>query len=492
MNVIIIKTDQQRFDTLSCMGNKTIRTPNIDRLAERGTVFQNAFCCSTLCVPSRVSFFTGQYVHRTQCTSNAPEHHISIGDWSFLEALKENGYTLGLAGKNHAFHDSYLEKHFSYREEYGHWGKTHGNLTEGDKAVSQWLNSKEGPGNRMPNGMLMEGLVETPLPFPKTECPTWRIAQDAIRFIDQNRNRSFFLHCSFPDPHFPNTTCEPYYSMYLPGSVELENPEIDWSGRPFAHFVQSQSSGYDTYSKDERKKILSSYYGQIHFIDDAIGSLVDAVEERGLLENTLFVFTSDHGDFAGRYGLIGKTKAFYEVLIRVPLIIVIPNESQVSRSDANISNIDVMPTAGEVLGLKQPEEVQGQSFLGVIRGDESTHRHAIFAEVGEPRTPPPPIPIEEFPAYSSRRREEDGVFWFVEYTTRGRSAMIRKDGWKYCYYTGDREELYHIEDDPSEINNLASVEKHAEIKDKLKSELLEWSLTEPQKNNVHIDYLKQS
>ena len=490
MNVIIIKTDQQRFDTLSCMGHRIVRTPNIDRLAERGTVFRNAFCCSTLCVPSRVSFFTGQYVHRTQCTSNAPEKHIKSGDWSFLEALKESGYALGLAGKNHAFHDSYIEQHFSYREEYGHWGKTHGDVTERDTAVSQWLSSKEGPGNRMPNGMLMEGLVDTPLPFHMTECPTWRIAQDAVRFVDQNRNRTFFLHCSFPEPHFPNTVCEPYYSMYPTDSVELENPNIDWSERPFAHFVQSQSSGFDSYTEEERKKILSIYYGQIHFIDEAVGSLVDAVEEMGLSEKTVFVFTSDHGDFGGRYGLIGKTKAFYEPLIRIPLIIVIPNERQVSQSNANISNIDVMPTVADVIGLKQPNRVQGLSFLPVIRGDERSHREAIFAEVGEPRLPPPHIPIEEYPAYNRRRQEEDGVFWFIEYTTQGRSAMIRKDGWKYCYYTGDREELYHVEDDPTEMTNLASVDEHAEIKDKLKSELLEWSLSEPQKNNIHTEHLE--
>ena len=481
MNVILIKTDQQRFDTLSCMGNQEIRTPNIDRLARRGTLFRNAFCCTPICVPSRVSFFTGQYVHRTQCTSNAPEHHIKPGDWSFLEALRESDYALGLAGKNHAFQDSYLEQHFSYREEYGHWGKTHGDLTEADKAVSRWLRSKDGPGKRLPDGRLMEGLVDTPLPFDAAECPTWRIAQDAIRFVDQTGNRPFFLHCSFPDPHFPNTVCEPYYSMYPPENLELENPDMDWSGRPFAHFVQSQSSGFDTYTEDERKKILSAYYGQIHFIDEAVGALIDAVEERGLSEKTIFVFTSDHGDFAGRYGLIGKTKGFHEALIRIPLVIAIPNEKQVSESHAEISNIDVMPTLAEVLGLKQPDSVQGRSFLRVIRGEANTHRRAIFAEVGEPRPPPPLIPIDEFSAYNCRRQEDDGVFWFIEYTTRGRAAMIRKDGWKYCYYTGDQEELYHVEDDPAELTNLASVDEHAEMRDNLKSALLEWALSEPHK-----------
>ena len=211
----------------------------------------------------------------------------------------------------------------------------------------------------------------------------------------------------------------------------------------------------------------------------------------GLSKNTLFVFTSDHGDFAGRYGLIGKTKAFYEPLLRVPLIIVLPNEEQVSQSTADISNIDVMPTIAEVLGMDQPDSVQGRSILGVISGDESTHRRAIFAEVGEPHQPPPPIPVGEYSEYNRRRRDEEGVFWFVEYTTRGRAAMIRKDGWKYCYYTGDTEELYHVDEDPTEISNLVSEDDYTETKEKLKSALLEWLLTEPQKNNVHPDYIRR-
>jgi len=479
MNLIVIKTDQQRYDTLGCMGHPLIRTPNLDRLAARGTVFDNAFTCSTLCTPSRVGFFTGQYVHRTGCTGTAPRDHIRKGQWSFLDGLRDRGYVLGLAGKNHSFHDDYLAEHFSFREEYGHWGKTHGDIRDEDRAVTRWLTTKGGPGNRMPNGVLMEGLIDTPLPFPEEDCPTWRIAQDAIGFIDENRGNPFFLHCSFPEPHFPNTICEPYYSMYSPDQVQLEGSDIDWTGHPFAHYVQSQSSGFDAYGEEERKKILSIYLGQITFIDKAIGMLLDAITHHGLEDETIVVFTSDHGDYGGRYGLVGKTKAFSEPLIRIPLIVFIPGRLRGQRAAANISNIDVMPTIGDVLGLEYSGRVQGMSFLPLIEGEKQAHREAIYAEVGTPQHPPAPIPMSELAEYSRNRVDQDGVFWFIEYTTRGRSAMVRKDNWKYCFYTGDKEELYDLGSDPMELNNLADAHEYSAKKAQLKADLLQWALTEP-------------
>jgi arylsulfatase A-like enzyme len=439
-------------------------------------VFENAFCCSPLCVPSRVSFFTGQYPHRTGATSNGIQAHIQAGAWSFLDELKSRGYALGLAGKNHAFSDEYLGRNFCFREEYGHWGKTHGRLTETDRQVKHWLTAAGGPGNRLADGTLMEGLVETAMPFPERHCPTWRIAEDAGRFIGEQGHRPFFLHCSFPDPHFPNAVCEPYHSMYAPEQLELEAADIDWSGHPFAHYVQSQSSGFDCYGAAERKRILATYLGQISFIDTAVGAVVDALEGRGLLDRTLIVFTSDHGDFGGRYGLTGKTKGFQEVLIRIPLVMVIPGCPPGRRIGADVSNIDIMPTVGAVLGLRHPPKVQGRSFLALCAGRAQTHREAIFAEVGTAEPPPPPIPIPEFAAYNRERRARDGVFWFTEYTVRGRSAMIRQDGWKYCCYTGDQDELYELANDPYELRNLADHGEHAGKKAELRTALRKWSL----------------
>lgn len=470
-NLIIFKTDQQRADTLSCLGHPVSRTPHLDRLAARGAVFENAFCCSPLCVPSRVSFFTGQYPHRTGAINNEPASHLQASQWSFLDELHRRGYALGLAGKNHAFSDEYLATRFVFREEYGRWGKTHGRITASDQAVRRWLTDPTGPGQRLADGRLMEGFVPVPLPFPAAAGPTWRIAEDAIRFIDAQRTGPFFLHCSFPDPHFPHAVCEPYYSRYAADAVALEAADVDWHDHPFAHFVQSQSNGYDRYTAAERRQILALYYGQIACVDDAVGAVLDAVADRGLTERTLVVFTSDHGDFGGRYGLIGKTKAFYEPLIRIPLLIAVPGLPPGLRIRTPISNVDVMPTLAEALGLPIPDQVQGRSAWPVLTGRRAAQRTTVVAELGGAEWPPPPMPHADFPAYNAARKARDGVFWFCEYTTRGRAAMIRRDQWKYCCYAGDTAELYDLAADPMETRNLAGAPELAQIRDELKAAL---------------------
>ncbi len=476
LNIIVIKTDEQRFDTLGCMGSPVVRTPNLDRLVEQGTIMDNAFCVSPLCVPSRVAFFTGQRPHRTGAVGNGMQHHIQTSQWSFIESLKDEGYAVGLAGKNHAFDDEYFTKWFDYREEYSHWGKCHGTLSDKDREVKAWLHDEKRPDYRMANGMLMEGLIDEPMPFPREQCPTWRIAEDAIAFVDAHRDHPFLLHCSFPDPHWPNVVCEPYYSMYAAEDIELDGLEIDWSTHPFAHYVQSQSSGFDAYSESDKKQVLATYYAQVSFIDDAIGMLLTRLDELGLRGRTIIVFTSDHGDLAGRYGLVSKTKAFYEPILRIPLIMAGPGIPAGRRYAAKISNIDVMPTLFEQLGLSIPAFVQGKSFLPVLRGDRDEHRQEIFAEVGSPEPPPPPLPLAEFPAYNRKRQKEDGIFWFIDYTCKGRAAMIRRDGWKYCFYTGDQEELYDLENDPLELCNRAADAACAERREELKNRLIEWLL----------------
>lgn len=478
-NIIVIKTDEQRFDTLGCMGNPVIRTPNIDRLAQEGFVFDNAFCVAPLCVPSRVSFFTGQYVHRTHCTDNATEHHIAPGQWSFVESLVHNGYAAGLAGKNHAFQDAYFEQWFCCREEYDHWGKVAGEITAADAEVRAWRTGQQRTDSSLPDGMLMEGLIDKPEPFPEKQCPPLRIAEDACGFIDAQYGGPFFLHISFPEPHWPNVVCEPYFSMIDPDGIELDGLEVDWKTRPYAHFVQSQSSGFDQYGLRERRRILATYYGQIMAVDTAIGVVLGHLEKRGVRDETIIVFTSDHGDLAGRFGLISKTKAFYEPILRIPLILSLPGMGSGGRIHAQVSNIDVIPTLAEFLGIQAPDRVQGSSFLPVLRGKTDKHREEIFAEIGQPERPPEPIPYEEYPAYNQRRCETDGVFWFIEYTTLGRAAMVRRDGWKYCFYVGDGEELYCLNDDPLELHNLAGTPEAAQIQEKMRRRLMEWLLTEP-------------
>ena len=455
-NIVVIKTDDQRWDSLGCYGDAVVKTPHIDALSKEGTRLENTFTVAVLCTPSRTSFFTGQYASRNKRFDNTPKSEIGVGQFSYIETLKNAGYQIGLSGKNHTFQEEYAANWFDTFEEYSPFGKVTGHLTESDKALAKFRTTS-GPASRLGN-KLLEGLIDQPEPFQEAQCMETRIAEDAISFVEKSGDKPFFLLMAFPSPHWPNIVCEPYFSMYKNqlDQIKLDGmDEIDWDNHPFAHFVQSQVTGFDTMSKEDRRKILAVMYGQITFLDKSIGQLIAALKERGLYDNTLIVFTSDQGCLGGQFGLPCKTKGFYEPLIRVPLIVKMPGDHQLGKvKTAQICNFDVMPTLLESAGVACSAPVDGKSFLPVLQGKTDAHREVIFSEVGDPQLPPPPIPRAEYAAYNKKRSAED-MFWFVDYTTNGRCAMIREKGWKYCYYNGDLEELYNYEKDPLELNNLA-------------------------------------
>lgn len=486
-NLLIIKADELRHDSLGCTGHPVLRTPHLDRLAAAGTRFANACTVSTLCVPSRASFFTGQYVHTHRGWGNGQSHHIGLHQAALPRWLKEAGYATALVGKNHAFQNDYCDRWFDVREEYSHWNKNHGDIRDTDRAVADYRLHDPRPefahfGPASGCALLGEGLIDHPEPFPPEQCFTARIAEDALAFLDRQTGSAlpFFLHLSFPDPHWPITVCEPYFSMYPPASLPpLEAWPMDWDGHPFKHFVQSQACGNDRYTEAERRRILATYYGQVSFIDTAVGRVLDRLATLGLEANTLVVFTADHGNFAGRYGLVGKTGGFMDALLRIPLILRGPGIPTGATCRAQVSNIDVVPTVLGLAGLPVPESVQGRAFGHCLADPASGHRDAVFAEVGAPQPPPPPVPRSDYAEHNRRRTEQDGWFWFCDYASHGRSAAIRTAEWKYVFYVGDCEELYDLTHDPCEVRNLAADPAHAARRDELKNRLLAWLLSAP-------------
>jgi arylsulfatase A-like enzyme len=475
-NLIVIKMDEARWDQLGYMGHPVVKTPNIDKLAEKSHVFVNNYTVSPLCTPSRASFFTGKYTMQHGCKFVDMPNHMKPDQWSYIKTLDDAGYVIGLAGKNHCFNDEYMEKYFDFREEYSHFGKLHGTFKKKDQEIYDYRHDEKRPDFQpsVPDHegvILSEGLIEGPMPFEEEEAMTYRIAEDGINFLETYKDDKFFLHYSFPDPHWPNVVPEPYYSMYNPDSLELEAMDVNWSEHPFAHYVQSQSQGYDDYTEWERKRILATMYGQITFIDKSIGMLMDKLEELDLMDKTVIVFTVDHGNFGGRFGLIGKTKAFYDALVRVPLTIYIPEiEGNGKRYQAQLENIDVMPTMMEYLGFEKQVGIKGVSFLPIMKGESpDKHRDVIYSEVGLLDRPPGIMSVDEFKAFQKKRIEESGTTWFLDYTVNGRASMIKKDNWKYCFYVNDREELYNLEEDPMEIHNLAYNEEYASKKEEMKN-----------------------
>lgn len=483
MNLVVIMVDEWRYDQFGYRGDQLVQTPHIDKLAQAGNVFENVYTVSPLCTPSRGSFWTGQYVMKHKRDFVTMDKHMPPSQWSYIDDLKNNGYVIGLAGKNHIFNDEYWPKYFDFWEEYTHFGKRKGTITASDQAVYDYRHDEKRPefqGETPDQGsVLLEGLIDGPFPFKPEECMTHRIAQDGIRFLQENADsdRPFFLHFSFPDPHWPNVVPEPYYSMYAPETIPIDGQNMDWATHPVAHYVQSISNGYGGYTLAERKRIAATMYGQMTFIDDAIGLFMDELKKQGLDKNTIVVFTADHGNFGGHYGLIGKTKAFYDSLVRIPLIVQFPGIENGRRLSAKIENVDIMPTVMDYLGIEADEVIHGESFLDVLKRGSGEHRDVIFAELGLNIMPPPVMPLDELDAYAKMRKAKDGASWFLDYTVNGRSAMLLKGDWKYCHYVGDREELYNLKDDPLELKNLAALGGHEIKLDEMRDALLDKMLT---------------
>ncbi len=477
-NVVLIITDQLRWDALGYMGNSVVKTPNIDKLAEQGIVFENTYCTSPLSSPSRVGLFSGLYPHTSGSITNNSRHFIKADEYSFVKTLHENGYVLGNAGKNDTWSDKFFDTYFDYREQYRHHGKEVGTLTKKDRELAEYMHKDPRKGEQYEKANIMlEGLIEEPAPFKPEKWITSRLTSDAIEFVDEYRDSTFFLHLSYPGPHWPQIVPEPYYSMYKTSDIpDLEGKNIDWTKHPFKHFVQSNALGFDEYTAEQRKKILAIYYGQITFIDQQIGRFLNHLNDKGLRENTIIIFIGDHGDFGGQFNLIGKTGGFYEPLIRIPMIIDFDKDMAFEKCDASISNIDVFPTILDHLGLSYPQNIDGKSFMSVLTGKKNQHRNEIYCEVGSGDKAPPPVPHDTYQEYAMKRASEDGGFWFIEYTVKGKSVMVKKDNWKYVYYRDDINEMYNLTNDPLELINLAGNEMYLKKENELKNLLLEWLL----------------
>jgi arylsulfatase A-like enzyme len=236
-------------------------------------------------LPQSHEFFHGQISVAQRVLLQQQEERNRGREFSFVQPLKNAGYAIGLAGKNHTFQPDYTKQWLDSFVEYSPWGKGEEedakNLNPSDKAERDFLTTS-GPKSSLGH-KLLEGLIDFPEPFPEEQTITARIADDAIAFVDQHKDKPFFLHMAFPAPHWPNIVCEPYFSMYKNqlDKISLAGMnEIDWDTHPFAHYIQSQCAGFDTMSKEDRRKILSVMYGQITFIDKSVGRLVAALKAK--------------------------------------------------------------------------------------------------------------------------------------------------------------------------------------------------------------------
>lgn len=464
--------DQLQARALGCYGNPVCQTPYLDGLAASGTLMERFFVTQALCVPSRCSLFTGRYVHA----------HRHRGNMSFLReneehlgtALRAAGYHTGYSGKNHLLPRGRGDRDFDF------W---RGSANQEEDAAWRESAARTDVDPNPP-----QGTPDDPWPTafyvgqssaPAAEHTDARRTDAALEFLEEvgsrrDRERPFALVVSYSGPHTPFAAPPGYYGRHRrPAIPTPKAPPSAVQGKPPHIAAFRRFYRYDEMRPEDVQEIVATYYDFIGFLDAEVGRLLAKLDEHGLREHTLIVFTADHGEFAGELGLFEKhAPSFYDCLVHVPFIVSLPGvvPSGARRSDL-MEQVDALPTALGYLGVPVPEGAQGVDYRGVLGGDASGPRDAVFAECCAPAEP-------------HRRRGRIGgrtgtIYWYRNRAVKGLQPegpgkMVRTQDWKLCWRPNGLNELYDLRRDPLEHTNLAGRGAYQGVQRDLQDRLLAW------------------
>ena len=451
-NILLITTDQQRCDTIGAYGSEHVRTPNIDRLCQESVVFDRAYVQNTVCIPSRACIQTGRYTHQhgvrymeseIDNTPGLPAHELTI-----MERLQAAGYATGATGKIHMM----PERGFDFQEIVGGKGSRWTQATGQDigpaplgAQYAAWLNDRRPGGydeiyeqRRRPEYKRNRASVENVLPL-EDYVETY-ILEKSMEFMEQERDEPFFLWCGFCGPHGPHDPPSSHAHLYPFDEIKLPASFAhDLSDRP-PHLCRAPREL--TPEREEAERIFMSYYYCLcTLIDDYVGKLVAFLGERGMLENTLILYTSDHGEMLGDFRSYGKGN-FYEPVAHVPLIARPPGGCDGHHVRSLMEVMDIAPTVLDYAEITHPREMTAVSFRPILEGGEGGHEAVLS-----------------------------------EYTTNNQSfsgKCLVTDRYKYIYWNTEHGgELYDLQEDPTELRNLYYDPAYTEVRDRHAELLLE-------------------
>lgn len=493
-NILFIMFDQLRWDYLSCYGHKTLETPNIDRLAQMGVRFDRAYIQSPICGSSRMSTYTGRYVHSHGASWNGIP--LKVGEMTMGDHLRKAGMDCWLVGKTHMRADEEgmarlgLEPDSIIGARVSECGfdvfeRDDGMLPEGPegsydpdgaKEYNKHLKSlgyeSDNPWHDFANsGLDADGNVQSgwflknsslPANIAEEHSETPYLTSRGIEFM-QTHEGPWCMHLSFIKPHWPYVVPEPYASMYGPEDVQeviRSEAERDDAHPMFKAFMETKVG--EAFSRqDVRDAVIPAYMGLIKQADDQMGRLFKWLEDTGRMQDTMIVLTSDHGDFLGDHWM-GEKTFFHDTSARVPLIIYDPSpEADATRgtvSDALVECIDFAPTFVEVAGDTPPMHIlEGESLLPILHGErKETSRDYVICEYDFSATPV---------AHLNNVSVRDAVMF-----------MVADKDWKLIHFEGGhRPMLFDLRNDPHELVDLGDRADHAEIIEKMYDKLFRWA-----------------
>ena len=449
-NILFIFTDQQRADTMACYGNSMISTPNLNALADGSFVFENGYVSAPICTPSRSTIMTGLWPHVSGCLKNnvrledsvqtiadmLPDdyHTAYYGKWHLgNEVIKQHGFDEWLSIEDQ-YRDYYTDpKYYEVLSDYHHY------LIEKGYA----------PDKESQGAMVFSREYAAALPEEHTKATF--LGHKAAEFIQNNKDRPFALYVNIFEPHPPYDG--PFNSMYDPQAIPtspvfMKDPP---ENACLQHKLRAQESavggGFEPSPKVTPpqesfwRDIIARYWGMVTMVDNAVGKILQALEEAGIADNTIVVYSAEHGDQMGDHNIIQKA-VFYEQSVKVPMLLRVPWLSDGTRVPGRYGHIDTVPTLLDLCGVELPEHLQGESKVPVLQGDATLENNDVMIDWTGRN-------LEEAKTYISTGDTELGN---VQDTPH--RILISHDGWKLTLSELEQGELYNLNDDPYEDKNL--------------------------------------
>lgn len=441
-NVVLITGDHLRWDNIAANGNPAIITPHMDRLVREGVTFNHHYTVGMACAPNRASLMTGRYPHSHGVISNGvkmPETEVTL-----THVLRRSGYYTGQMGKLH-FWPHKDRNHREYHPPYGfHQMRLSDEPGPYDDAYGRWLWAQG-------EDVREKARVNMPAQRPRLEHyvfegddsttqASW-VATETITFIHdtlaRHPDRPFFVHAGFYAPHPPlnppASALAPYEGRPLPprhfsaDEIDLLPPRL---AATMSDYLETPDATWESYKR--------FFYAMVTHLDEGVGRIIEAVEEAGIAERTLFVVTSDHGDYLGDHNLVSKSTRPYDGALRIPLVLRGPGVPAGTVVDGMAEIVDVMPTVLDLAGIGQTRGNQGQSLVGMLEG--ASGRDMIYMQT---------------------------------LTNR----MIRSRTAKYWVDEHGEEVLFDYSSDPHELRNVANDSSHRELLDRMRVLLLRKTIT---------------
>ena len=501
-NVLFVMCDQLRWDHLSCYGHPYLETPHIDALARRGVVFDNAFVQAGVCVPSRMSYYTGRYVTSHGSTYNRVP--LSVDERTLGEYLRAAGRELVLAGKTHVVIDaeglsrldvdghselgrliargSFVEidrydGHHEPHEESGYPAFLRAHGYAGERPWNDYVISVVDEAGEVRSGWNMR-YVRHAARVHEAHSETAYMTDQAIRFIESKGDTPWALHLSYVKPHWPYVAPAPYHAMYSPADClpvarnEAERRDAHPVLAAYRRLEESLSMATD----EAVATVRPVYQGLIRQLDDHFGRLWSTLERLGRDRDTLIVFTADHGDFLGDHWL-GEKDMFHDTVQRVPFIVYDPSRAadatRGSREARFVESVDVVPTVLDALGLPgERHRVEGESLLPLLRGENpGAWRSAVFSELD--------YAFKEARLFLNRRPDQC------------RGKMVRDGRWKYVWWEDLPPMLYDLHDDPQEFVDRGRDPGLAAQRSRLHEQLFDWLARRKHRTTISNERVEQ-